>query len=236
MTSIFTNISSISTVSFPHSPGVTRCRKRLMDTERSAWTEISIRTGWIWVIRRGPGRSLYTVSRAYNNGRSCVEDLLTSASKDSSFVLPLWSMSRTMGTMTCILINSDDETAGYRGPFPGSRYVFLERGRKEFFLRFPPKFRYLLRFPFRIGRLFQVFLLCLDSFHPSHVNSVMNKNCESISRDEFTIGIIYILIGESFYVFSFFQIFSIFSKIEKKDQVSLLILVLYCLIIIFFNL
>lgn len=107
MISIFTNISSISTVSFPFPPGVTRCRKRLMDTERSPWTEISIRTGWIWVIRRGPVRSMYTVSRAYNNGRSRVEELLTSASKDSSsFVLPLWSMSRTMGTMTCILINS----------------------------------------------------------------------------------------------------------------------------------
>lgn len=107
MISIFTNISSISTVSFPFPPGVTRCRKRLMDTERSPWTEISIRTGWIWVIRRGPVRSMYTVSRAYNNGRSRVEELLTSASKDSSsFVHPLWSMCRTMGTMTCILINS----------------------------------------------------------------------------------------------------------------------------------
>lgn len=75
-----------------------------------------------------------------------MEDLLTSASKDSSFVLPLWSMSRTMGTMTCILINSDAETAGYRGPFPGSRYVFLER--KEFFFTFSTKIPLFASFSF----------------------------------------------------------------------------------------
>lgn len=70
----------------------------------------------MWIIRRRQLLCvLYCVARLQQweimrRGCSC---LLTSTSKISSFVLPLWSMSFTMGTMTCILINSGDETAGY---------------------------------------------------------------------------------------------------------------------------
>ena len=50
-----------------------------------------------------------------------------------SFALLLWSMSCTMGTMTCILINSGDETAGYHSPLADLRNGILGTRKEDIF-------------------------------------------------------------------------------------------------------
>lgn len=172
MTWIFTNISSISTVSF--SPGVTRDVVNVWWTrERSAWAEISIRTGWIWVIGRGAG--VYRISRLQQWEIMRGGAVLTSVSKDSSFVLPLWSMEPHNGD------NDMHSHKLWRGDcrIPRLRFPALDtyswNGRKEFFffLPFPPKFFPIyfvfLFLPNKKTWFFKVFLVCLDSFRSSFV-------------------------------------------------------------------
>lgn len=215
MTWIFTNISSISTVSF--SAGVTRDVVNVWWTrERSAWAEISIRTGWIWVIGRGAG--VYRISRLQQWEIMRGGAVLTSVSKDSSFVLPLWSMEPHNGD------NDMHSHKLWRGDcriprlrFPAlDTYSWNAEERNSFFFYLFHQNSSLFTsfsFSFQIRRLGFSRYFWFSSIAFVRLScEFCNKNCESVSRDEFTISIYYIFIRESFYISSFFRYF-------QKNQV-----------------
>lgn len=214
MTWIFTNISSISTVSF--SAGVTRDVVNVWWTrERSAWAEISIRTGWIWVIGRGAG--VYRISRLQQWEIMRGGAVLTSVSKDSSFVLPLWSMEPHNGD------NDMHSHKLWRGDcriprlrFPAlDTYSWNAEERNSFFFYLFHQNSSLFTsfsFSFQIRRLGFSRYFWFSSIAFVRLScEFCNKNCESVSRDEFTILFI-IFLSEN--LFTSLASFDIFKKIR----------------------